>query len=49
MSGILHSIRSEKDLDEAPSAYKDIDVVMSEQTDLVDVVVKLIPLGIIKG
>jgi len=47
--GILHSIRGQKDLDEASSAYKDISTVMEEQKDLVDIVVKLRPLGVIKG
>jgi len=47
--GIIHSIRGVKDLDEASGAYKSIDVVMSEQSDLVDVVVKLEPLAVIKG
>lgn len=46
---IIHSIRRQGDLDEAPSAYKDIDEVMSLQTDLVDVMVKLSPLAVIKG
>lgn len=47
--GVIHSIRNVKDLDEAPSAYKDIDVVMSNQTDLVDIVVELTPLAVVKG
>jgi len=47
--GIIHSIRSERDLDEAPSAYKDIDVVMKNQADLVDIMVELEPLAVIKG
>jgi len=47
--GIIHSIRNKGDLDEAPTAYKDIDVVMHEQRDLVDIVVKLQPLAVIKG
>ena len=47
--GIVHSIRHKDNLDEASSAYKDIDVVMEEQKDLVDIVVKLTPLGVIKG
>lgn len=47
--GVLHAIRSVGDLDEAPGAYKDIDVVIEEQKDLVDVVVKLTPLAVIKG
>ena len=46
---ILHSIRNRNDLDEAPSAYKNINEVMSFQTDLVDVLVKLSPLAVIKG
>jgi len=47
--GVIHSIRGLKELDEAPGAYKDIQVVMSEQTDLVDIVVELSPLAVIKG
>ena len=47
--GVLHSIRGTKDLDEASSAYKDIDIVMEEQKDLVDILIKLTPLGVIKG
>lgn len=47
--GIIHSIRNVNDLDEAPSAYKDIDVVMDEQKDLVKILVKLLPIGVIKG
>ena len=47
--GILHSIRGKKDLDEAAGAYKDIDIVMQEQSDLVDIKTKLLPLAVIKG
>jgi len=47
--GIIHAIRSKSDLDEASSSYKDIDVVMEEQKDLVDIVIKLQPLAVIKG
>ena len=47
--GILHSIRNVQDLDEASGAYKDIDVVMENQKDLVKILVKLEPLGVIKG
>lgn len=47
--GILHSMRSRSDLDEATSAYKDIDVVMAKQSDLVNILVKLRPLAVIKG
>lgn len=47
--GILHSVRGEKDLDEAPGAYKDIDTVMGNQVDLVNIVNKLEPLAVVKG
>lgn len=47
--GIVHSIRTEKDLDEASGAYKDISVVMDNQNDLVDIVTELKPLAVIKG
>jgi len=48
-SGILHSVRTEKDLDEASGAYKSIDIVMEEQKDLVKPLIKLKPLAVIKG
>jgi len=47
--GIVHAIRNTSDLDEAPGAYKNIDVVMENQADLVEVLVELSPLGVIKG
>jgi tRNA-splicing ligase RtcB len=47
--GIIHGIRTEKELDEASGAYKDIDIVMEEQKDLVKILVKLEPLAVIKG
>lgn len=47
--GILHAIRGRNDLDEAPGAYKNIDVVMQNQNDLVDILVELKPLAVIKG
>lgn len=47
--GIVHSIRSQRDLDEAASAYKDIDQVIALETDLVKVITKLEPLAVIKG
>jgi tRNA-splicing ligase RtcB len=49
MGMVIHSCRSKKDLDEAPGAYKDIDVVMENQKDLVGIVVKLEPLAVVKG
>ena len=47
--GIIHSVRNVGDLDEAPGSYKDVEVVMKEQEDLVEILVKLEPLGVIKG
>jgi tRNA-splicing ligase RtcB len=47
--GILHSIHSKRDLDEASGAYKNIDEVIENQLDLVEVVVELRPLAVIKG
>ena len=47
--GIIHSIKSKRDLDEAPSAYKDIVTVMNNQKDLVEILVELEPLAVIKG
>ena len=49
MVGIVHGLRTNNDLDEAPGSYKDIDVVMVNQTDLVKPIVTLTPLGVIKG
>ncbi len=37
------------DLSEAPQAYKDIDAVIAAQLDLIDPIVKLRPLGVLKG
>lgn len=47
--GIIHSVISKKDLDEAAGAYKNIDLVMKLQSDLVEVVTELQPLAVIKG
>ena len=47
--GILHAIRNQKDLDEAPGAYKDIDEVMENQSDLVEILLELNPLAVIKA
>ncbi len=38
-----------KDFSEAPMAYKDIEEVMDNQKDLVQRVIKLTPLGVVKG
>jgi tRNA-splicing ligase RtcB (3'-phosphate/5'-hydroxy nucleic acid ligase) len=47
--GIIHSIRNAQDLEEAPSAYKNIDEVMANQVDLIDILIELKPLAVIKG
>ena len=47
--GIVHAIRGQKDLEEAAGAYKDIDEVMANQTDLVKIVTELSPVAVIKG
>jgi len=47
--GIIHTIRTEKHLSEADGAYKDIEDVISQQLDLIKVLVKLKPLAVIKG
>lgn len=47
--GIIHGIRTAKDLDESAGAYKDIDVVMEQQKDLVKIVEELTPLAVLKG
>jgi len=47
--GVLHALRGKRGLDEAPGAYKDIDQVMVNQTDLVDIEVSLTPLAVVKG
>lgn len=46
---IIHDVDSIDKLDEAPSAYKNIDTVMSNQNDLVEIVVELKPLAVMKG
>jgi tRNA-splicing ligase RtcB (3'-phosphate/5'-hydroxy nucleic acid ligase) len=48
-SGIIHSIKDQSCLDEAPAVYKDIAEVMANQADLVDVLVELRPLAVVKG
>ncbi len=46
---IVHGLRYQNDLDEAASAYKDIDEVMALQSDLVRIKVALSPVAVIKG
>lgn len=47
--GIIHGIKTVENLDEAVGAYKDIDVVMENQKDLVKILVELKPLAVVKG
>ena len=47
--GVIHAVRNTENLDEAPGAYKDIDIVMEEQKDLVKILVELTPLAVVKG
>lgn len=47
--GILHNIKKQADLEEATSAYKPIDEVMRNQSDLVEIMVTLQPLAVIKS
>ena len=47
--GIVHRMNEQALLDEAPSAYKNIDEVMDCQKDLVRILVKLTPLGVVKA
>jgi tRNA-splicing ligase RtcB len=37
------------DLSEAPRAYKNIDAVIEAEQDLIEPIVKLRPLGVVKG
>lgn len=46
---IVHSIKDVNQLDEAPAAYKDIDIVMKNQADLVRPIETLYPLAVVKG
>ena len=47
--GIVHAIRCQQDLEEAASAYKNIEEVIAEEQDLVKVKVHLSPIAVIKG
>ncbi|MCD8289285.1 MAG: RtcB family protein [Prevotella sp.] len=46
--GIIHNM-TQRGLDEAPGAYKDIDVVMENEKDLVKPLVELVPLAVVKS
>ncbi len=47
--GIIHGIRNQDDLEEATSAYKNIDEIIKSQEDLVEILTELTPLCVIKG
>ncbi len=47
--GIIHAIRTRRNLEEAAGAYKDIEEVMSRQSDLITPITTLKPLAVIKG
>lgn len=47
--GIIHGLRSQNELDEAPGAYKDIAQVITNERDLVKPLVELAPMAVIKG
>ncbi len=47
--GVVHGLRGRGNLDEAPSAYKDIEEVMANQADLCRIEVELTPILSIKG
>ena len=49
LEGIVTGLRDVKNLDEAPGAYKSIDEVMENQSDLTKIKVKLLPMANIKG
>ena len=47
--GIVHGVRYQKDLEEASSAYKNIEEVMTNQADLTKITTTLEPIAVIKG
>ena len=47
--GIIHAIRSQNDMQEASGAYKDIEAVIANESDLVKVKTRLLPIAVIKG
>jgi tRNA-splicing ligase RtcB len=47
--GIIHGIRNQNDLEEASSAYKDIETVIANQLDLIRIKTRLLPVAVIKG
>mgnify|MGYP003290803641 CR=1 FL=1 len=47
--GIIHAIRCQDDMQEASGAYKDIEDVIANESDLVKVRTRLLPVAVIKG
>lgn len=47
--GVVHGIRGKADLEECPSAYKNIDEVLELESNLVRPIVKLKPIAVLKG
>ena len=47
--GIVHAIRCQEDLEEASSAYKNIEKVIEQEADLVKIKTRLFPVAVIKG
>ena len=47
--GIIHAIRNQDDMQEASGAYKDIETVIANETELVKVKTRLLPVAVIKG
>lgn len=46
---IVHAIRCQEDLEEASSAYKNIEKVIEQEADLVKIKTRLFPMAVIKG
>ena len=47
--GIVHAIRYQSDMQEASSAYMNIEEVIANELDLVKVRTRLLPVAVIKG
>lgn len=47
--GIVHGITSQRDLQEASSAYKNIDEVIHNELDLIAIKTRLLPVAVVKG
>ena len=47
--GIVHAIRCQDDMQEASGAYKDIEEVIANESDLIRVKTRLLPIAVIKG